>query len=388
MISLLLKSVFKSHPDPENPATRTYCGKLSGIVGICLNALLFLGKLLAGLLSGSVSVMADAVNNLSDASSSVVTLVGFKLAEKPADDGHPYGHARIEYISGLIVAAMILVIGVELVKSSIKKILHPEEVAFTWLTAGILLGSILIKLWMAAFNRRLGRAIHSATLEATAADSRNDVITTAAVLLAGLVAKFTNLHIDGYAGLLVAVFILYSGVGIAKDTIDPLLGAAPDPALVHRIRDMILGYDKVLGIHDLIVHDYGPGRMMISLHAEVSASGDLAAIHDAIDNVERELSRRMNCEAVIHMDPIATDDKLVSRLRGEVGELVRQVDPSITIHDFRMVAGPTHTNLIFDAVVPFGLAMSDKEVANAIHRLVEKMDGNYYAVVQVEKSYV
>ena len=381
MISLLLKSIFKSHPDPENPATRTYCGKLSGVVGLCLNALLCLGKLLAGLLSGSVSVMADAVNNLSDASSSVVTLVGFKLAEKPADDGHPYGHARIEYISGLIVAAMILVIGVELVKSSIEKILNPEEVAFTWLTAGILLGSILIKLWMAAFNRRLGRAIHSATLEATAADSRNDVITTAAVLLAGLVAKFTNLHIDGYAGLLVAVFILYSGVGIAKDTIDPLLGAAPDPALVHRIRDMILGYDKVLGIHDLIVHDYGPGRQFASVHVEMDSHEDPLVCHNIIDDMERDVAQQLHVQLVIHYDPLVTDDAELNEMRALVQTAIHAIDPRLTLHDFRMVRGPKHTNLIFDLVLPFDLKSRESEIQATVERAIQQENHKYYAVI-------
>ena len=388
MIASILRAIFKSHPNPDDPVTRSYCGKFSGAVGIGLNILLFLGKLLAGLISGSVSVMADAVNNLSDASSSVVTLAGFKLAEKPADDGHPYGHARIEYIAGLIVSAMILVIGVELVKSSIEKILHPEPVVFSALTIGILIASILVKLWMAAFNKQLGKAIHSPTLEATAADSRNDVITTAAVLLAGVVGRLTNLHIDGYAGLAVAIFILWSGIGIAKDTIDPLLGVPPTEEFVEQIYDLVMRYDSIVGMHDLIVHDYGPGRCMISLHAEVPSDKNLMELHDEIDNAERELSRQLNCVAVIHMDPLEINDSLTTQAREAVIDLAHGIDPAISIHDFRMVSGPTHTNLIFDAMVPHQFRLTDAQVADAIQAAVLALEGNYFAVVTVERSYV
>ena len=388
MIQLLAKRFVPRWDQVNDPEVRRSYGVLCGLVGIGFNLLLFAGKFFAGLLSGSVAITADAFNNLSDAGSSVVTLLGFKLAAQKPDRDHPFGHGRMEYISGLVVAMLIVLMGVELLKSSGEKILHPEDTTFSLLAVGILVVSILVKLYMWSYNRRIGRKISSTAMEATAADSLSDAAATSVVLAATLVGHFTSWHIDGWCGLAVALFILRTGYGAAKDTISPLLGQPPAPELVEEIRDLVMAHPEVVGIHDLVVHDYGPGRVMISLHAEVSASGDLATIHDAIDNVERELSKRMNCEAVIHMDPIATDDQLVSRLREEVGELVRRVDPSITIHDFRMVAGPTHTNLIFDAVVPFGLAMSDKEVANAIHRLVEKMDGNYYAVVQVEKSYI
>ncbi len=384
MISWIIQRIFQARGDRED--TRAYCGKLSGLVGICLNALLFLGKLLAGLISGSVSVMADAVNNLSDASSSLVTLVGFKLAEKPADDGHPYGHARIEYIAGLIVSAMILVIGVELVKSSVEKILHPEAVDFSALTIAILVVSILVKLWMAAFNKKLGRAIRSATLEATAADSRNDVITTAAVLLAGVVGRLTNLRIDGYAGLAVAIFILWSGVGIAKDTIDPLLGAAPDPELVRSIRDAVLRYDKVLGIHDLIVHDYGPGRQFASVHVEMDSREDPLVCHNIIDDIERDVARDLHVQLVVHYDPLVTDDAELNELRERIQAQLHSIDPRLNLHDFRMVRGPKHTNLIFDLVLPSDLKSRQQEIQLAVDTAIASDSHQYYAVITFDDS--
>lgn len=386
MIASILRAIFKSHPNPDDPVTRSYCGKFSGAVGMGLNLLLFLGKLLAGLISGSVSVMADAVNNLSDASSSVVTLAGFKLAEKPADNDHPYGHARIEYIAGLIVAAMILVIGVELVKSSIEKILHPAPVVFSALTIGILIASILVKLWMAAFNKRLGKAIHSPTLEATAADSRNDVITTAAVLLAGVVGRLTNLHIDGYAGLAVAIFILWSGIGIAKDTIDPLLGAAPDPELVHRIRDRVLSYDKVLGIHDLIVHDYGPGRQFASVHVEMDSHEDPLVCHNIIDDIERDIARELHVQLVVHYDPLVTDDPELNHMRDLITDQLHSIDPRLNLHDFRMVRGPKHANLIFDLVLPFDLKNRQSEIQAAVEQAIACEKHKYYAVITFDDS--
>ena len=380
MIARINHLLLRSHRDPEDPVTRTYCGKVSGAIGIGLNLLLFLGKLLAGLFSGSVSVMADAVNNLSDASSSVVTLVGFKLSEKPADDGHPYGHARIEYIAGLIGAAMILV------KSSVEKILNPEPVDFSVLTIAILAASILIKLWMAAFNKKLGRTIHSPTLEATAADSRNDVITTAAVLLAGVVGRLTNLHIDGFAGLAVAIFILWSGIGIAKDTIDPLLGAAPDPELVHRIRDRVLSYDKVLGIHDLIVHDYGPGRQFASVHVEMDSHEDPLVCHNIIDDIERDIARELHVQLVVHYDPLVTDDPELNHMRDLITAQLHSIDPRLNLHDFRMVRGPKHTNLIFDLVLPFDLKSRQSEIQAAVEQAIACEKHKYYAVITFDDS--
>ena len=381
MTQLLMKLFLKSSNSPTDPAFRSACGKLAGAAGITCNALLFLGKLLAGLLSGSVSVMADAFNNLADASSSLVTLLGFKMAEKPADKDHPYGHARIEYLSGLIVAATILLIGAELVKSSVSKILHPEAVAFTWLTAGILAASILVKLWLSSFCRHLGRTIDSAALEATAADSRNDVISTAAVLAAGLLSTFFGWQIDGFVGLAVAAFILYSGIGIAKETIDPILGSAPDPGLVQMIGDQILSYPKVLGIHDLMVHDYGPGRRFASVHVEMDSQEDPLACHDIIDNIERDFLSRYNLHLVVHYDPLVTNDAELTHMRALVESAAQSIDPRMSIHDFRMVRGPQHTNLIFDLSIPFELEQKQAELKALIDEKVQFEDQKYYTVI-------
>ena len=367
--------------DPAEPGFRSGCGKLAGLVGIGCNVLLFIIKLVAGLLSGSVSVMADAINNLSDASSSLVTLLGFKLAERPADDDHPYGHARIEYLSGLIVAAMILYIGIELVKSSVTKITHPEATAFSWLTIAILLVSIGVKLWLSGFCRTLGKTIQSAALEATAADSRNDVISTLAVLLAGICSMIWGWKIDGYVGLAVAVFILYSGIGIVKDTIDPLLGAAPDPELTRMISDTILSYEKIYGIHDLIVHDYGPGRRFASVHVEMDSRDDPLASHDLIDDIERLFRDKHNIQLVIHYDPLVMSDEDLFRARQMVETVIKGIDERLSAHDFRMVQGPGHTNLIFDLVLPHDLAGKQAELKTAIDQALEQTGKKYYTVI-------
>lgn len=380
MTALLLRLFVKSQ-DPADAQYRSGCGKLAGAVGIVCNIFLFFGKLLAGLLSGSVSVMADAVNNLSDASSSLVTLLGFKLAEKPADPHHPYGHARMEYLSGLVVAAMILLIGAELVKSSVDKILHPQSVAFTWLTAGILIASILVKLWLAAFCRKLGKSIGSATLEATAADSRNDVISTAAVLLAGVLGRLFSWQMDGYVGLAVALFILYSGVGIARDTVNPLLGEAPDPELVKEIGDKICSYEKVLGIHDLMVHDYGPGRRFASVHVEMDSREDVLICHDIIDTIERDFLEQDHIHLVIHYDPLVTDDQELTHMRNLVEQEIQAIDPRLSIHDFRMVRGPRHTNLVFDLSVPFDLSDKQEQLKELIDQRVQFEGTRYFTVI-------
>ena len=385
MITLLARLLIKNQEDEAR--TRRAYGILCGTVGIFLNVLLFAGKFFAGLLSGSIAITADAFNNLSDAGSSFVTLLGFHLAGQKADAGHPFGHGRIEYLSGLVVSAMILLMGVELGKSSISKILHPEPVDSSALVVAILCASVAVKLYMFFYNRRLGRKLGSTAMEATALDSLSDSAATSAVLIATLVGHFTDLMIDGWCGLLVAAFILWSGISAAKETLDPLLGAPPTAELVDQIRSLVLAHKTIIGIHDLIVHDYGPGRMMISLHAEVSASGDVLELHDEIDNVENELREKLGCEAVIHMDPIVTDDGVTAETRQRVAALVHCIDDAISIHDFRMVKGPTHTNVIFDAVVPFGFRLSDEEVAKKIRTAVRALDGNYYAVVKVERSY-
>ena len=378
-------------PDWENvgdPAVRERYGMLSGGVGIFLNLLLSVGKLLAGLLTGSIAVTADAFNNLSDAGSSVVTLVGFKLAGQKADDGHPFGHGRIEYLAGLLVSLLILMVGVELGKSSIEKIIHPEEIAFSLLSVGILAASILVKLWMCLFNRKLGKRIGSAAMEATATDSLSDVVATSAVLAGTLVGGLTGESIDGWIGVVVAVFILRAGWGAAKDTVDPLLGSAPDPALVKGIQELVMSHKQVVGMHDLVIHDYGPGRRMCSFHAEVPQNADIMEAHDAIDHIERGILEKYGVETTAHMDPIATEDESVNSLREQVRALVKEVDGEMTIHDFRVTRGPKHTNLIFDVVVPYRCKLTDEEIVGQITRRVRELDAAYYAVLQLDRSYV
>ena len=388
MISLLSKWFIRDRENVTDPAVRRAYGELCGLVGIALNILLFVGKLFAGTLSGSIAITADAFNNLSDAGSSVVTLLGFRLAGRRPDPEHPFGHGRIEYISGLVVAGFILLMGVELAKSSFEKILHPEAVDFSVIAIVILAVSIAVKLYMSIYNAQVGKKINSAAMNATAADSRSDAISTAAVLLAMLVGKFTGLKIDGYVGMVVAVLILLSGIKAAKETVAPLLGQAPDEEFVRAIEKIVMAHKPICGIHDLVVHDYGPGRVMVSLHAEVPAHMDILELHDVIDNAEAALRAELNCEAVIHMDPIVVDDGVTAQLRGEVTRLIKSIDSRITIHDFRMVPGSTHTNLIFDAVVPFDKNLKKDEVERQIKDLVRGMEGNYFAVVLVENSYV
>ena len=386
MISLLAKLFIPTEGKSE-AALRTAYGMLCGAVGIALNLLLFAGKFLAGSLSGSIAITADAFNNLSDAGSAFLSTLGFRLAEQKADQHHPFGHGRIEYLTGLVVSVLIMFMGVELAQDSLHKIRHPEPVAFSWLVAAILAASIAVKLYMAFFNRRIGRKLNAPTMLATATDSLSDSVSTLAVLAATLVGHFAHLQIDGWVGILVALFILWSGLMAAKDTLNPLLGTPPSPEFVEQIRQLTLAHEEILGIHDLIVHDYGPGRCMISLHAEVSADQDILTTHDAIDNVERELQETLGCHAVIHMDPIVTEDRETLELRQRVTTLVHCIDDQISIHDFRMVTGPTHTNVIFDAAVPFGFRLTDEEVEQKIHDAVSALDGAFYAVVHVERSY-
>ncbi|MGM9598337.1 MAG: cation diffusion facilitator family transporter [Faecousia sp.] len=386
MSGLLLRLFVKDYRNTEDPKVRGAYGKLAGVVGIVCNLLLFAGKLIAGLLSGSVAITADAVNNLSDASSSLVTLLGFKLAERPADEEHPYGHARLEYLSGLAVAALILVIGVELGKSSIEKIINPETVLFSWLTLAILIGSILVKLWMALFCYKLGKKIDSATLTATAMDSRNDVISTSAVLLGCLVGHFFGLQIDGYIGTLVALFIIWSGCGIAKETISPLLGKQADAELVKSISDLIMSHEKILGIHDLMVHDYGPGQCFASVHAEMDSRENPLDCHDIIDDIERDALRELRVHLVIHYDPIVTDDEELNQMRALVSAELKQIDPQLTMHDFRMVRGPGHTNLIFDLVIPYSMENRKKELKERIDERVQFEDKRYYTVITFDEA--
>lgn len=388
MISLLAKWLIPNRDKVENSEVRRAWGSLCGFMGIALNLLLFAGKLAAGALSGSIAVTADAFNNLSDAGSSVVTLLGFRLAGKKPDADHPFGHGRMEYVSGLAVAGLILLMGAELAKSSVEKILRPESVSFSWLAAAILLVSIGVKVYMYLYNKAVGKKIRSAAMAATASDSLSDTAATAAVLLAMLVGHWSGVQLDGWTGLLVALFILWSAVQAARDTVSPLLGQTPDPLLVKEIEELVMAHDAVVGVHDLVVHDYGPGRRIISLHAEVPADGQVLALHDVIDNIEAELSRKLHCEAVIHMDPVVVGDPQVDALHEKVAALVRTIDPRITIHDFRIVPGATHTNLIFDAVIPFDERLTRPQVAAQICQLVQGLDGRYRAVVKIENSYV
>lgn len=389
MITILAKIFIKDKNYPTGEKKRQAYGILCGSVGICLNIFLFLGKFLAGTVSNSISITADAFNNLSDAGSSFVTLVGFKLAGAKPDIGHPFGHGRLEYISGLVVSGAIIIMAFELVKGSVEKIIHPQDVAYNTLALAILAVSICVKLYMFTYNRSIGRKMDSAAMRATAMDSLSDCIATTVVLLAAVVGKLTQLQIDGYCGVLVGLFIFYAGVSAARETLNPLLGQSPDPAFVKEIEALVMSHEEVCGIHDLIVHDYGPGRRMISLHAEVPAEGDILTLHDAIDNIEGELRRELHCDAVIHMDPIVTTDQHILHLKEQVRTIVGGIDSSLTIHDFRAVAGPTHINLIFDVVIPFGFRLEDEVLIHTIQKKVwEQVGSNHFCVIQVDKAYV
>ena len=387
MVQLLARYFIKNYEQTESPSVRQSYGVLCGSVGIGFNILLFIGKFLAGLISNSIAITADAFNNLSDAGSSLITLIGFKMAGQKPDTEHPFGHGRIEYLTGLLVSLLILLMGVELIKSSVSKILHPEATECTPVVAGILIVSILVKLYMYLYNRSTGRKIDSAAMMATAADSLSDMLSTSVVLIATLIGKFTGLQIDGWCGLLVGIFILYAGFSAAKDTISPLLGQPPQKEFVEKIESIVQSYPQVLGIHDLIVHDYGPGRVMISLHAEVPASGDMLHLHDTIDNIERQLHRELHCDAVIHMDPVMNDDEETQELKKQVTCCLHELDKSLNRHDFRIVKGPTHTNIIFDILVPFKFQLSDAEISRFMEEKIHSISASYYAVINIDKDY-
>ena len=384
MTGLLLRKFVRNYENTGDPAVRDAVGRLSGIVGILCNVLLFAAKFLAGTLTGSVAITADAINNLSDASSSVVTLLGFKLASKPADEKHPYGYARIEYMAGLIVAGIILIIGYSLAQTSIEKIRHPETIEFSALSIAILVGSILMKLWMSRFNTILGNHIHSTTLLATAADSRNDVISTGTVLCACILAKSTGIIADGWMGLAVAVFILCSGIGIARDTISPLLGEVPDPELIHHIHDTMMARPEVLGVHDLVVHDYGPGRIFATAHAEMDCRADVMESHEVIDELEAQFCREDHLEVTIHYDPIVTDDPEMNGLRSKVHAALKAIDPRLEMHDVRMVKGERHTNLIFDVLLPFDMVGRQAEIKQASQDAIRSDTHQYFTVINFD----
>ena len=382
MTKLLLRLFVKNYPDNADPAVRSGIGKLSGAVGIICNIILCAGKLLVGILSGSVSVTADAMNNLTDSASSLVTLVGFKLAEKPADEDHPYGHARYEYLSGLAIAALILVIGVELAKTSFQKILTPTATEFSIPLLVVLAGSILIKLWLFLFNRRLGKDIDSAPLLATAQDARNDCITTAVVLAAAIGEKLTRLPLDGWMGMAVALFIIYSGINLAKETVSPLLGENADPKLRKLIAETVSSDPRVLGYHDLMVHDYGPGQRFGSIHVEMDRNEDPLVCHELIDALERKCLQKHGVHLVIHYDPVLTDDPEINRLKNHVEQILRDFDERLTFHDFRVVPGKRHMNLIFDVALPEDLSGRKKEICTTLEQTMLETDGKeYHAVV-------
>ncbi|MBR5021780.1 MAG: cation transporter [Oscillospiraceae bacterium] len=387
MINFLMKKSLPKDLSPSEPQVRSAAGRLSGIVGIICNLALFGGKFLIGTLSGSVSITADAMNNLSDASSSLVTFIGFKLAEKPADEDHPYGHARFEYLSGLAVAVMIILIGFELGKTSVGKILHPTAVAFSIPLVLVLVLSIGIKLWLSLFNTRLGKYIDSTAILATAADSRNDCISTGAVLLAALIEHFTHWHIDGYMGLCVAAFILYSGWTLAKDTISPLLGESASPELQRQIAELVKQEEAVLGYHDLMVHDYGPGQRFGSLHVEMDQKLDALWCHELIDNLERKCLTDLGVHLSIHYDPVVVGDPVVDETRECIYNLLKQQDARLTMHDFRMVKGTGHTNLVFDINIPHELAGQEKSIQKGLENaLAETRQGKYYLVITFDRG--
>ncbi len=390
MITLLSRLFIRNYRDFKSPAVRTSYGILCGLTGIFLNLLLFAFKLTAGIISGSVAVTADAFNNLSDAGSSVITLIGFKLAAEKPDKEHPFGHGRFEYISGLIVSLVIMLMGFELAKSSFDKILHPEAVDASLLTFAVLAVSIGIKLYMSAYNRTIGAKIDSVSMKATTADSTSDVAATSVVFLVTLFSAFSDLNLDGYCGLAVSFFILYTGFNAARDTIGPLLGQPPKEEFVEEIRKTVLSYPEIRGIHDLIVHDYGPGRVMISLHAEVDEHADFRETHDVIDNAERYLAEKMGCNAVIHMDPVAVGDKESEELKQKLTEFAHTaLSPALSLHDFRLVKGRTHTNVIFDIVVPYDSKLSDADIKKAFRDYLGTLQNTrYFAVITVDRSYV
>ena len=381
MTNLLLRLFVKDAKNTGSPKVRAAIGTMSGLVGIVCNLLLFAFKLLVGTLTSSVSITADAMNNLSDASGSIVTFIGFRVADKPADAHHPYGHARAEYLSGLGVAALILVIGIELVKTSVKKIFAPTPVEFTAVAAVVLLASIALKFWMNLFNRSLAKRIDSTALMATAADSRNDCITTGAVLIAAVVEKLTHVPVDGWIGLGVALFILYSGLNLAKDTISPLLGENADPELREKIVDYIVSQPKVLGYHDLMVHDYGPGQRFASLHVEMDCREDPLDCHELIDDMERECLRSHNVHLVIHYDPVIVDDPVLNALKNRVLCLLQAKDSRLSLHDFRMVPGKKHMNLVFDVALPRDLKDKGEELRSWVEDTLNAEGEMVYHVI-------
>lgn len=387
MTNMLIKFFIKNSEETNNPSVREKYGMLSGGVGIFCNILLFIGKLSVGLISASISIMADAFNNLSDAASSVVTLVGFKMAGRPADDQHPFGHGRIEYISGLIISTVVMMMGLEFVKSSIEKIINPASIEIGIYSIIILLMSILLKLWMSIFNKKIGDRINSSTIKAISMDSLADVAATATALIGAIISYMCGVYVDGYAGILVALFIIYTGFTTARETLSPLLGQAPDKEFVDKIEKKVLSYDNIVGVHDLIVHNYGFNNSLVSLHAEVPCDINILKIHETIDTVERDIKKDFNCDIVIHMDPIATDDNAVNSVKYEIESIVKSIDERLNIHDFRMVQADSFTNLIFDLVVPHMFELKDDEIESIINEKIIALNSSYRLVLNIDKYF-
>ena len=385
MTDLILRIFVRDHKNTEDPAVRDKCGRVAGAVGIVTNFLLFFMKIIVGTAFHSVSVTADAVNNLTDSGSSVVTLIGFKMASKPADEKHPFGHARIEYLSGVIVSFIVIFLGLQLGMSSIEKILTPEENALTPVALVVLVISILAKLWQCLFYRKVGRMIKSESVEATSKDSRNDVIATSVVLLGAVITMLTGVNLDGYMGAAVALFIVFSGVQLTISTADPLLGQAPEGELVQTITEKMLSYPGIIGMHDLAVHNYGVGRCFASAHCEVDAQNDILVSHDLIDNIERDFSRDLGIHMVIHLDPVIVGDARTDALHRKVQSLVTALYPTVTIHDFRVIWGVTHSNIVFDAAVPFAVKDSDAVITQKLEAEIQKLDPDYRTVVTIDR---
>lgn len=385
MTDLILRIFVRDHKNTEDPAVRDKCGRVAGAVGIVTNFLLFLMKIIVGTVFHSVSVTADAVNNLTDSGSSVVTLIGFKMASKPADEKHPFGHARIEYLSGVIVSFIVIFLGLQLGMSSVEKILTPEENALTPVALVVLVISILAKLWQCLFYRKVGRMIKSESVEATSKDSRNDVIATSVVLLGAVITMLTGVNLDGYMGAAVALFIVFSGVQLTISTADPLLGQAPEGELVQTITEKMLSYPGIIGMHDLAVHNYGVGRCFASAHCEVDAKNDILVSHDLIDNIERDFSRDLGIHMVIHLDPVIVGDARTDALHRKVQSLITALYPTVTIHDFRVIWGVTHSNIVFDASVPFAVKDSDAVITQKVEAEIQKLDPDYRTVVTIDR---
>lgn len=387
MIRLLSKIFINNHKDYKDEGVRRHYGILCGLVGILFNLFLFAGKITAGIIGKSISIIADAFNNLSDAGSSLITLIGFKLAGQKPDPEHPFGHGRIEYISGLFVSIIIMIMSFELIKSSVEKIINPETPEFSAFTVIVLIISILIKLYMSFYNFSYGKKLSSTSLKATAIDSMSDSIATSVVLITTVIAYFFKLNLDGYAGVAVGLFIGYAGICTMKDTISPLLGQMPDPEFVEEVEKLVMEDEKVLGIHDMVVHDYGPGRLMVSLHAEVSCDEDILVIHDHIDNIENELMEKLNCEATIHMDPVNINDPLCMEMKENVKNFINELGESLSIHDFRMVPGESHTNLIFDVVVPYDFKKDDNRLIREIKSGIYDRYPGHNCVIKIDRMY-